>query len=44
MFVPEGHEKTLGELEPEVKKALSHRAKALDLAKPIIEMLKRKRG
>jgi len=44
MFVPEGHEKTLGELEPEVKKALSHRAKALQLAKPIIEMLKRKRG
>jgi XTP/dITP diphosphohydrolase len=44
MFVPEGHEKTLGELEPEVKKALSHRAKALQLAKPIIEMLKRERG
>ena len=44
MFVPEGHEKTLGELEPEVKKTLSHRAKALQLAKPIIEMLKRKRG
>jgi XTP/dITP diphosphohydrolase len=44
MFVPEGYEKTLGELAPDVKKALSHRAKALELAKPIIEMLKRKRG
>jgi XTP/dITP diphosphohydrolase len=41
MFVPEGFDKTLGELEPEVKKELSHRSKALNLAKPIVEMLKR---
>ncbi len=41
MFVPEGFDKTLGELEPEVKKELSHRSKALKLAQPIIEMLKR---
>ena len=40
IFVPEGFDKTLGELEPEVKKRLSHRSKALRLAKPIIEMLK----
>ena len=40
MFVPEGFDKTLGELEPEVKKELSHRSKALKLAQPIIEMLK----
>jgi len=40
MFIPEGFDKTLGELDPEIKKALSHRSKALQLAKPIIEMLK----
>ena len=40
MFVPEGFDKTLGELEPVVKKKLSHRSKALKLAQPIIEMLK----
>ncbi|WOE70179.1 RdgB/HAM1 family non-canonical purine NTP pyrophosphatase [Hydrogenimonas thermophila] len=40
MFIPEGFDKTLGELDPEVKKELSHRSKALTLAKPIIEMLK----
>jgi len=40
MFVPERFDKTLGELEPEVKKELSHRSKALKLAQPIIEMLK----
>ena len=41
MFVPTGYEKTLGELEDEVKKAISHRGKALELAKPIIKMLQR---
>ena len=39
MFIPEGYDKTLGELDDEVKKAFSHRAKALRLVKPIIEML-----
>jgi XTP/dITP diphosphohydrolase len=29
LFVPEGHAQTFGELPPEVKKALSHRARAL---------------
>ena len=41
MFVPHGYEKTLGELDDEVKKSISHRAKALALAKPIIKMLQR---
>ena len=42
MFVPSGYSKTLGELDDEVKKAISHRGKALTLAKPIIKMLQRK--
>ena len=41
MFVPNGYSQTLGELEDEVKKSISHRAKALALAKPIIKMLQR---
>jgi XTP/dITP diphosphohydrolase len=41
MFVPIGYDKTLGELDDEVKKSISHRAKALALAKPIINMLQR---
>ena len=41
MFVPKGYDKTLGELEDEVKKSISHRGKALELAKPIIKMLQR---
>jgi XTP/dITP diphosphohydrolase len=42
MFIPAGFDKTLGELDDEVKKEISHRAKALKLAKPIIRMLKNK--
>ncbi|CAA6816215.1 MAG: Nucleoside 5-triphosphatase RdgB (dHAPTP, dITP, XTP-specific) (EC [uncultured Sulfurovum sp.] len=41
MFVPSGYDKTLGELDDELKKSISHRAKALKLAKPIIKMLQR---
>ncbi len=41
MFVPSGFEQTLGELDDEVKKSISHRSKALELAKPIIKMLQR---
>jgi len=41
MFVPTGYDKTLGELDDEVKKAISHRGKALELAKPIIQILQR---
>ncbi len=42
IFVPKGYNKTLGELDDMIKKGISHRAKALKLAKPIIEMLKQK--
>jgi XTP/dITP diphosphohydrolase len=42
MFIPAGYDLTLGELDDEIKKTISHRAKALKLAKPIIEMLKSK--
>jgi len=42
VFIPKGYEQTLGELEDAVKSKLSHRAQALELAKPIINMLRTK--
>ena len=42
MFIPKGFDKTLGELDDDVKSRISHRGKALSLAKPIIQMLKGK--
>lgn len=42
MFIPSGFDKTLGELDDEVKKKISHRAQAMKLAQPIIQMLKGK--
>ena len=39
MFIPEGYHDTLGELESDVKEALSHRSKALKLIKAILESL-----
>jgi len=42
MFIPAGMELTLGELDDEIKSKISHRGKALELAKPIIQMLKNK--
>lgn len=39
MFIPLGFEKTLGELDDEVKKSLSHRSQALRLAKIILQTL-----
>jgi len=42
VFIPKGYEQTLGELEDDVKSKISHRAKALELAKPIINMLQNK--
>jgi XTP/dITP diphosphohydrolase len=42
MFIPSGFDKTLGELDDDVKKKISHRAKAMKLAQPIIQMLKGK--
>ncbi|WP_294958206.1 RdgB/HAM1 family non-canonical purine NTP pyrophosphatase [Sulfurovum sp.] len=42
IFIPKGFDKTLGELDADVKAEISHRSKALALAKPIIRMLKNK--
>ncbi len=39
MFIPLGYDKTLGQLDDEVKKRLSHRSKALELARVIIKSL-----
>lgn len=39
MFIPEGFDKTLGELDDEIKKELSHRSKALQLARVILQNL-----
>lgn len=39
MFIPSGYDKTLGELDDETKKKLSHRSKALSLAKVILETI-----
>jgi len=42
MFIPVGMKLTLGELDNDVKSKISHRGKALELAKPIINMLRMK--
>jgi len=42
-FIPEGFDKTLGELEESVKKGLSHRSKALALAKLVLGTIKKER-
>ncbi|PNV82647.1 MAG: non-canonical purine NTP pyrophosphatase, RdgB/HAM1 family [Sulfurimonas sp.] len=39
MFIPLGYDKTLGQLDDETKKRLSHRSKALNLAKIILQTL-----
>ncbi|MBU1657746.1 RdgB/HAM1 family non-canonical purine NTP pyrophosphatase [bacterium] len=39
MFIPKNHTQTLGELDDEIKQKLSHRAKALGLAKIILQTL-----
>lgn len=39
MFIPSGYTHTLGELDESVKKAISHRAKALDLARIVLKSL-----
>jgi len=41
IFTPCGYTQTLGEMDKEIKSKISHRAKALELAKPIIEMCNR---
>lgn len=40
IFIPSGFEHTLGELDNDVKKGLSHRSKALELAKILIDQIK----
>ncbi len=40
IFIPKGYDKTLAELDPIVKRRLSHRSKALGLVRPIIELLR----
>lgn len=42
-FIPEGFDKTLGELDEDVKKGLSHRSKALYLAKLVLHTIKKSR-
>lgn len=39
MFIPKGFDKTLGELDLEIKKEFSHRSKALTLAKQILKVI-----
>lgn len=39
MFIAEGFDKTLGELDNEIKKGISHRFKGLELAKTVIKTL-----
>jgi XTP/dITP diphosphohydrolase len=41
-FIPEGFKETLGELDDSIKKEISHRSKALNLAMPIINLLQKK--
>lgn len=44
IFIPNGYDQTLGELGSEVKVGLSHRSKALNLAKILIDQIKAQRG
>ena len=44
MFIPDGFDQTLGELGGEVKVGLSHRSKALHLAKILIDQIKTQRS
>lgn len=44
MFIPDGFDKTLGELPSDVKVGLSHRSKALNLAKILIDQIKTQRA
>ncbi len=39
MFIPLGYDKTLGELDDETKRKLSHRSKALSLARKVLKTL-----
>ncbi len=40
IFIPNGYNKTLGELDDEVKQSISHRSKALKIAKSVLSTIK----
>ncbi|MCR4941720.1 MAG: non-canonical purine NTP pyrophosphatase [Campylobacter sp.] len=42
MFIPQGFNKTVGELSPSIKEKISHRYKALQLAKVVLDFLSQK--
>ncbi len=42
IFIPEGYDRTLGELEEEVKATFSHRSRAIELIRPVLELLRRR--
>ena len=44
IFTPQGLTQTLGELDSEVKVGISHRSKALHLAKILIDQIKTQRS
>lgn len=44
MFIPTGFDATLGEIDPEIKKKISHRSKALSLARIILGTVQKRRG
>lgn len=44
MFIPQGHTQTLGELDPEIKKRLSHRSRALRLARIVLSTIAKNRA
>ena len=44
IFIPTGHALTLGELDSDVKVGISHRSKALNLAKILIDQIKKQRA
>ena len=39
IFMPSGYNQTLGQMDPEIKKEISHRGKALSLAKKVMDIL-----
>jgi len=43
MFIPQGFDQTLGELAPGIKQEISHRSKALKLAKIVLNTLRKAR-
>lgn len=41
MFIPNGFDKTVGQLDESIKLEISHRSKGLRLAKPVLKVLSR---